>query len=99
MLPGQTITGSVVSGVIVVGSFAVLFSELASPPPETVALFVKLLAAEHDTSTVKVISGKLADGPTESLRVQLSVAGPAVPPAGILSQVQPGPDSERAINP
>ncbi len=44
-------------GVMVVGSFAVLFAVMNSPPPETVAVFVTLAGAFAATLTVRVIEG------------------------------------------
>jgi hypothetical protein len=44
-------------GVTVVGSLALSFAGLVSPPPDTVAVFVTVAGALEETFTVKVIGG------------------------------------------
>ncbi len=44
-------------GVMIVGSFAVSFDVMNSPPPETVAVFVTLEGTFAATLTVRVIEG------------------------------------------
>ena len=51
--------GGCVSAPIVVGSLAVSFAVLLSPPPDTDATLLTLAAAVSDTSTVTVHSVKL----------------------------------------
>ena len=55
------------------GSVAVSFPVLLSPPPETVAELVTLEGALFATFTVKVIAGKLPLAARALLRVQVSV--------------------------
>src|SRR5438552_663268 len=68
---------------MVVGSLAVLFAALVSPPPLTAAVLVMLAGALAATLTVTVMEGKLALAASASLRVQVSVG---------TSQLHPEPD-------
>src|ERR1035437_6987593 len=75
---------------IVVGSFAVLFAALLSPPPETVTLLVTVDGALFVTLTVRVIAGWLAPGTSAESRVQVNVARVHdQPPELILVAVSP----------
>src|SRR5258708_27662185 len=74
---------------IVVGSVAVSLLPLASPPPETVAVFVTDAGALRFTETVSVISGKLRPGSMVSAREQLVSD----------TQIQPGPLMAVAFKP
>ena len=77
--------------VIVVTSLATLFAEFVSPPPETVAVFVRLSAAFGASVTVRVIAGKLAAEAIASARVHVSVATVQVQPLpAIAVAVRPG---------
>src|SRR5512144_2616296 len=86
--PTMALTGAVDVNWIVCGvattamSLARSFAALISPPPLTVASFATMGCAFGDTSTVRVIAGKLAPSGNGSLRVQLVVP---------TSHIQPGP--------
>src|SRR5712692_2689180 len=57
MLPGQTITGGIVSGLTVVRSLAVSFELTRSLPPVTCAVLVTLAGAVQLTLTARVMTG------------------------------------------
>src|SRR5215471_21064448 len=79
-------------GVILVRSFAVLFSEFTSPPPDIVAVFVTNGEALLATFTVSVIAGYDALEASTSLRVQVTVE-----PG--LGQLQPVPVTALKVSP
>ena len=66
---------TVMSGteMMLVGSLAVLFAVLVSPPPLTVAWFTTELAALRSTVTVMVIGGYEEPAASASARVQVTV--------------------------
>ena len=80
-----------VTGMIVVGSFTVLFAVLNSPPPATVAVLVNEAGASAGTLTVRLITGKELPPTTVCVEVQLIVVEPM--------QVQPEPVNEARVIP
>src|SRR5688500_5718280 len=75
---------------MVVASLALLFAELESPPPETLAVLVRNAGAVRATFTRSVIGEAFEPAPMEVVRVQVAVAG---------SHVQPEPNIETADRP
>src|SRR5579863_5133126 len=74
----------------VVGSVAVSFAVLVSPPPATATMFVTDVAALDATFTVSVMDGYAVLAAKASLRVH---------DAGLTVQVQPVPAIAVAVNP
>jgi hypothetical protein len=75
-----------------VGSLAVSFAVLTSPPPETVAVLVTELPADCLTVTVIVMTGNDPLLATTAVLVQVTVC-----PA--MEQVQPVPDAVTGVSP
>ena len=77
---------------MLVGSLAVSFAVLTSPPPPTVAVLVTAFAADWATATVIEIPGYDPLLPTTSVLVHVTVCA-------AMAQVQPVPEAAVGVRP
>src|SRR5438552_3884812 len=70
---------------MIVGSLALSFPVLISPPPETFTTLMTVNGALLATLTASTIGGQIAPAPNASLRVQVRVPSVHVHPAPLIA--------------